>query len=72
MLLPRLFGFRGLYYAPVLTDLPFALVGAVMLRREWRVLGERMREASLTAPEPDAAAGLSPAIPAAPAEGSSS
>jgi len=72
LLLPRLFGFRGLYYAPVLTDLPFALVGAVMLRREWRVLGERMREASLTAPEPEAAAGLSPAIPAAPAEGSSS
>jgi len=68
LLLPRLFGFRGLYYVPVLTDLPFALVGAVMLRREWHALGARMREAR----DPELLASVSPAIPPAPAEGPSS
>ena len=70
LLLPRLFGFPGLYYAPVLTDLPFALLGAVMLRREWRVLGEHMRQARVTAGEPERA-GVSPALPVARAEGPS-
>jgi putative MATE family efflux protein len=43
-ILPMLIGFRGLYYAPVLSDLPFALVAAVLMRREWLALGRRMRE----------------------------
>jgi Na+-driven multidrug efflux pump len=38
VLLPRLLGFTGLYVVPVLSDLPFAVVSAALLRAEWRRL----------------------------------
>ena len=38
LLLPLALGFKGLYFAPALADLPFALLGAVLMRREWRAL----------------------------------
>jgi Na+-driven multidrug efflux pump len=37
--LPLAFGFRGLYFAPLLSDLPFALLAAWRMRREWIQLG---------------------------------
>ena len=37
-LLPLALGFKGLYFAPALADLPFAIIGAVLMRREWRAL----------------------------------
>jgi Na+-driven multidrug efflux pump len=49
-ILPLLIGFPGLYYAPVLADLPFALFAAVLMRREWLVLGRRMREPNADPP----------------------
>jgi Na+-driven multidrug efflux pump len=36
--LPLAFGFRGLYFAPLLSDLPFALLAASRIRSEWRGL----------------------------------
>ena len=37
-LLPLALGFSGLYFAPALADLPFAIIGAILMRREWRAL----------------------------------
>ena len=37
-LLPLALGFKGLYFAPALADLPFAIIGVVPMRREWRAL----------------------------------
>lgn len=54
LLLPLALGFRGLYFAPALADLPFALLGAVLLRREWRELSSPSSPDELesdTAPE---------------------
>jgi len=39
LLLPRLWGFLGLYLVSMLSDLPFAAVAAAQLRAEWGLLG---------------------------------
>ncbi|HET6440137.1 MAG TPA: MATE family efflux transporter [Anaeromyxobacter sp.] len=51
--LPRLFGFPGLYLVAVLSDLPFAVVSAALLRVEWR---------RLSSPAPLASAPSLPAL----------
>ena len=38
LILPKLFGFPGLYLVSVLSDVPMAILAAYMLRKEWRVL----------------------------------
>lgn len=38
LILPRLMGFTGLYLATLLSDVPFAVVAAALLRSEWRKL----------------------------------
>jgi len=43
LLLPLALGFSGLYFAPVLADLPFAVFGALLMQREWRTLGAAER-----------------------------
>ncbi len=40
IVLPLAAGFRGLYLAPVISDLPVAALAAYLLRREWRALGK--------------------------------
>jgi putative MATE family efflux protein len=47
--LPAWFGFRGIYYVGVLADLPFAVLAALLLRREWRALS-REAGADLASP----------------------
>lgn len=38
LILPRFMGFSGLYLATLLSDVPFAVVAAALLRSEWRRL----------------------------------
>jgi Na+-driven multidrug efflux pump len=38
LVLPRLFGFRGLYLVAGLSDLPMAILAAILLRSEWNRL----------------------------------
>lgn len=40
LVLPRILGFHGVYLAMPLSDAPFALVSALLLRREWKKLCE--------------------------------
>ncbi len=49
LVLPRLFGFPGLYLCTVLSDVPFAILAAALLRAEWRQLGQPVEESELTA-----------------------
>ncbi len=48
LVMPGLFGFFGLYLVAPLSDIPFALVAVVLLRKEWKKLtaAEREREAA--------------------------
>jgi hypothetical protein len=43
LLLPTVFGFRGLYFAPLLADAPFAMLAAYLMHREWSALGAPAR-----------------------------
>jgi putative MATE family efflux protein len=36
--LPRVFGFAGFYLVPAISDIPMAVLAAVLLRREWKSL----------------------------------
>jgi putative MATE family efflux protein len=47
--LPLALGFSGLYFAPLLSDLPFAALAAYLVYREWRTLGQ-LPPAELTSP----------------------
>jgi Na+-driven multidrug efflux pump len=38
LILPAFLGFRGICVVPMLADVPFAVLAAVLLRAEWRVL----------------------------------
>ena len=38
LILPRVWGFMGLYVASALSEAPFALVAAFLLWKEWRIL----------------------------------
>jgi hydrogenase-4 membrane subunit HyfE len=44
LVLPRLFGFLGLYLATVLSDVPFAILAAALLRSEWKQLAQPVAE----------------------------
>lgn len=49
--LPFALGFRGLYLVAVLSDLPFAVLAAFLMRREWNRLGQgQPRDESALAP----------------------
>jgi putative MATE family efflux protein len=61
--LPRLLGFAGLYLVGLLSDLPFAALAAVLLRGEWRRLGQLPAVSAAGAPPgPGAPAALSPEV----------
>lgn len=55
LILPRLMGFTGLYLVTLLSDVPFAIVAAALLRAEWRNL--RLPPAVERAPSTEALAG---------------
>lgn len=44
LVLPRIWGFQGLYLVIALSDIPFAVLAAVLLRREWIALGSEPEE----------------------------
>ncbi len=52
LLLPRLLGFTGLYLSTVLSDVPFAIVAAVLVRSEWKALAAQEAPAVAVGQEP--------------------
>jgi putative MATE family efflux protein len=59
LVLPRLLGLRGLYLVALCADLPFAALAAVLLRREWRLLGDAAGPREAPAPVAPSEAQLS-------------
>jgi Na+-driven multidrug efflux pump len=49
--LPAIAGYKGLYMVPVCSDVPFALIAAWMLRREWQILGGSSTKEPVAVPE---------------------
>jgi len=52
LVLPRLFGFEGLYVVTLLSDVPFAMLAAVLLRSEWKQLARPPLPAGTEVAEP--------------------
>jgi putative MATE family efflux protein len=62
LVLPRIFGFYGMYLAAPLADLPFAMVGAVFLAREASRLKLAIKGMAKIAPEEAPPSAIEPAL----------